>query len=158
MTLHDFKTKTLTGKPYDFSQLKGKKVMVVNTASKCGLTPQYKELEQLYKEYNNEGLEIIAFPCNDFGAQEPGSPEEITEFCSTNYGVSFPMMEKVSVKGDDMHPIYKWLLAESSKQNDLDHVKWNFQKFLVDEDGKLIQTIEPTTPPLDKKIIDWING
>jgi glutathione peroxidase len=158
MTLHDFKTKTLTGKPYDFSQLKGKKVMVVNTASKCGLTPQYKDLEQLYKEYNNEGLEIIAFPCNDFGAQEPGSPEEITEFCSTNYGVSFPMMEKVSVKGDDMHPIYKWLLAESSKQNDLDHVKWNFQKFLVDEDGKLIQTIEPTTPPLDKKIIDWING
>lgn len=158
MTLHDFKANKLTGESFDFSQLKGKKVMVVNTASKCGLTPQYKELEQLYKEYNNEELEIIGFPCNDFGAQEPGSPEEIAEFCSTNYGVSFPMMEKVSVQGDDIHPIYKWLLAESSKMNELDHVKWNFQKFLVDENGKLMHTIEPTTTPLDKKIIDWING
>lgn len=157
MNLHDFKVQTLDGKPFDFSTLKGKKVLIVNTASECGLTPQYEELEKLYKEKGGENFEIIGFPCNDFGAQEPGSADEIQSFCQKNYGVTFPMMEKIHVKGDDQHALFDWLLKSSKEKGGLATVKWNFQKFLVDKDGTLNKIVEPTTVPSDASIKEWIN-
>lgn len=158
MTLHKFKAQTIDDTTFDFNALEGKKVLIINTASACGLTPQYAELEELYQKYNNQNFEIIAFPCNDFGAQEPGTPAEIKEFCSTNYNVSFPIMEKISVHGTGTHPVYQWLLNESSAMNKLDHIKWNFQKFLINEKGNLVDTLEPTISPMDGKITDWIDG
>jgi glutathione peroxidase len=156
MSLHDFKVNSITGKEVDLSQFKGKKIMVVNTASECGLTPQYAQLEELYKKHKDQ-CEIIGFPCNDFGAQEPGSASEIQSFCSKNYGVTFPMMEKIKVKGNEKHPLYDWLLKESSQKNQLGEVKWNFQKFLIDENGQHVKTIEPTVEPTDSEILNWIN-
>lgn len=157
MKLHDFKVETLSGDPFDFSKLEGKKVLIVNTASECGLTPQYEELEALYKEHGGDSFEIIGFPCNDFGGQEPGSADEIQSFCQKNYGVTFPMMEKVHVKGDQKHPLFDWMLESSKEKGGLDTVKWNFQKFLVDKDGSLNKIIEPTTVPSDASIKDWIH-
>lgn len=157
MKLHDFKVETLSGDPFDFSQLEGKKVLIVNTASECGLTPQYEELEALYKEHGGDSFEIIGFPCNDFGGQEPGSAKEIQSFCQKNYGVTFPIMEKVHVKGDQKHPLFDWMLESSKEKGGLDNVKWNFQKFLVDKDGSLNKIIEPTTVPSDALIKDWIH-
>lgn len=154
--LYDFKVEALDGSEFDLSKLKGKKVLVVNTASECGLTPQYEELEALYKEYKDQNFVVIGFPANNFGGQEPGTNAEIATFCQKNYGVTFPMMAKISVKGKDMHPLYQWLT--SFKQNGVkDHeVKWNFHKFLVDEEGKLVKEIEPRTSPMDPEIINWI--
>lgn len=157
MSLHHFKVKSITGEDFDLSQLKGKKVMVVNTASECGLTPQYAQLEELYKNKGGDQFEIIGFPCNDFGAQEPGSESEIQSFCTSNYGVTFPMMSKITVKGENKHPLYDWLLKESSKKDQLNEVKWNFQKFLIDENGNHVKTIEPTVEPIDSEILTWIN-
>lgn len=157
-TFHSFKVKTLEGKEYDLSQLKGKKVMVVNTASKCGLTPQYKELQKLYSTYGGEKFTIIGFPANNFMEQEPGSAQEIREFCTENYGVTFPMMEKISVKGDDMHPVYQWLTQKSQNGVMDSEVKWNFQKYLIDENGMLIEMISPRDTPMSEKIIGWITG
>ncbi len=158
MKLHDFTVTDINGKGVDLSSLKGKKVMIVNTASECGLTPQYADLEELYQSSKDKNLEIIGFPCNDFGAQEPGSEEQIANFCQKNYGVTFPMMSKVAVKGQNQHPLYAWLLESAKTKNQLSEVKWNFQKFLVDENGELAAVIEPMTPPNDPQIIDWING
>lgn len=158
MSLHEYKVNKLTGEQFDLSELKGKKVLLVNTASECGLTPQYEQLEELYKQTDRNKFEIIAFPCNDFGNQEPGSASEIQSFCSKNYGVTFPMMEKVKVKGEEKHEIYDWLLAESKKANEHEAIKWNFHKFLIDENGSFVKSVEPTTIPNDKEILNWING
>lgn len=157
-SLHDFKVEDLSGAPFDLGTLKGKKVIVVNTASKCGLTPQYKELEALYREYKDKGLVIIGFPANDFMSQEPGTNEEIAEFCERNYGVSFPMMAKVSVKGKQMHPVYAFLTQKSQNGLSDNDVEWNFQKYLIDENGKLVKVISPRTAPTDPEIVNWIKS
>lgn len=157
-SFYDFKVKTLEGQPFDFSTLKGKKVLVVNTASKCGLTGQYEALQALYKKYGGDNFTIIGFPANNFMSQEPGTHEEIREFCTENYGVTFPMMEKISVKGDDMHPLYQWL-TQKSENGVLDSdVSWNFQKYLIDEKGNLVKMLSPRTKPDDQEIITWIEG
>lgn len=154
---YDFKVKTLEGKEFDFASLKGKKVMVVNTASKCGNTPQYKDLEEVYEKYQ-PNLVIIGFPANNFGSQEPGTATEIRNFCTENYHVTFPMMEKISVKGKDMAPLYKWLTSKS-KNGILDsEVKWNFQKYLIDETGKLVAVIDPKEKPTSDKVLSWISS
>jgi glutathione peroxidase len=157
-TIYQFKVTDLSGKEFDFASLKGKKVMIVNTASKCGLTPQYKDLEAIYKEYKDKGFVIVGFPANNFAAQEPGTSKEIAEFCELNYGVTFPMMDKISVKGDDMAPIYHFL-TEKSKNNLQDsEVEWNFQKYLINENGELVKVIGPRTLPTDPEIVNWIKS
>jgi glutathione peroxidase len=154
--IYNFKIEGLEGGSIDFSKFKGKKIMIVNTASKCGNTPQYAELEQLYEKYKDK-LVIIGFPANNFGQQEPGSNSEIKEFCTKNYGVSFPMAAKVSVKGDDIAPIYKYLTDEAKKLGFEDPVKWNFTKFLLDEDGKLITVIHNKTKPMSEEVLKYLN-
>lgn len=156
-TLHDFTVTTLEGEEFDMAQLKGKKVLIVNTASKCGNTPQYEGLQQLYEKYGGEHFVIIGFPANNFMRQEPGTNEEIREFCTRNYGVTFPMMAKISVKGKDMHPLYKWLTQKDLNGFMDSSVKWNFQKYMVDEDGKLVGMIPPKTKPLSEEIIHWVS-
>jgi len=154
---YDFKVKTLEGDDFDFNSLKGKKVMVVNTASKCGNTPQYKDLEELYEQYQGD-LVIIGFPANNFANQEPGSAVEIRKFCTENYGVTFPMMEKISVKGNDMHPLYKWLTSKDKNGVMDSEVTWNFQKFLIDENGNLVNVINPKEKPSSEKVLAWISS
>jgi glutathione peroxidase len=154
---YDFKVKTLEGKEFDFASLKGKKVMIVNTASKCGFTPQYKELEEVYEKYQ-DNMVIIGFPANNFMNQEPGSAADIRKFCTENYGVTFPMMEKISVKGKDMAPLYKWLTSKDKNGVMDSEVKWNFQKYLIDENGKLVDVIYSKDKPDSEKIIAWINS
>jgi len=154
---YDFKVKTLEGADFDFASLKGKKVMVVNVASKCGFTPQYKDLEEMYKKYQGD-LVIIGFPANNFGAQEPGTAAEIRQFCSANYGVTFPLMEKISVKGDDMHPLYKWLTSKSLNGVMDSEVKWNFQKYLIDENGKLVDVMYSKEKPESEKSLNWLSA
>lgn len=157
-SIYQFKVKDIEGKDFDFSTLKGKKIMIVNTASKCGLTPQYEELEKLYQEYKDKNFVIVGFPANDFMSQEPGSNEEIASFCKKNYGVSFPMMSKISVKGDDMAPIYKFLTNKAQNGLEDSKVKWNFQKYLINTDGKLVKVIPPTTTPYDAEIVNWLKN
>ena len=157
-TIHQFTVKDINGKDFDFSSLKGKKIMVVNTASKCGLTPQYEELEALYKEYKDQNFVIVGFPANNFMAQEPGSNEEIESFCKKNYGVTFPMMGKISVKGSDMHEVYKFLTSKAMNGLEDNQVAWNFQKYLINEKGELEQVISPRTLPNDPQIIEWITN
>jgi glutathione peroxidase len=156
-SIHSFTTLTLEKKQFDFSSLKGKKCLIVNTASECGLTPQYEDLQKLYDTYSSKGFEIIAFPCNDFKEQEKGSNEEIKTFCQRNYGVTFLVMDKVHVKGKDIHPIYKWLTSKSLNGVKSSIVKWNFQKYMIDENGYLIDFINPWTSPDCKKIKGWLN-
>jgi glutathione peroxidase len=153
---HDFTVTTIDGKNFPLSKLKGKKVLVVNVASKCGLTPQYKQLQELYDKYGNEKFTIIAFPANNFGKQEPGTDDEIKLFCTKNYGVTFPVMSKISVKGDDIAPLYKWLTSKSENGKADTEVSWNFQKFMIDENGDWAGFIEPKVLPTDKTITDWI--
>ena len=155
---HSFSATMIDGKTLDLSTLKGKKVLVVNTASKCGLTPQYKELEELYKQYGGDKFTIIGFPANNFMSQEPGSDEEIKQFCEVNYGVTFQMMSKISVKGDDIHPIYKWLTTKDENGVMDSKVSWNFQKYMIDEDGNLVDFVEPKKSPNTEKIVNWIKG
>lgn len=155
-TIYQFKVTDLYGETFDFSALKGKKIMIVNTASKCGLTPQYEGLEKLYKEYKDKDFIIIGFPANDFMKQEPGTSKEIAEFCTKNYGVTFPMMEKISVKDKEMAPIYKFLTSKEMNGLQDSKVKWNFQKYLIGKDGKLEKVIDPGTKPYDDEIINWI--
>ncbi|MGM0666407.1 MAG: glutathione peroxidase [Bacteroidota bacterium] len=156
-SIYDFKVQTLEGEDFSFEQLKGKKVMIVNTASKCGLTPQYEELQELWEQYGGDDFIIIGFPANNFMNQEPGSDEDIKEFCTRNYGVTFPMMSKVSVKGDDMHPVYKWLTEKELNNFEDSKVQWNFQKYLIDEKGKLVKVIKPRVKPTDPEILNWLN-
>ena len=155
-SFYDFVVKDIEGKSFDFSTLKGKKVLIVNTASKCGFTPQYEQLEQLYEKYGADKFVIIGFPANNFKSQEPGTNEEIAQFCQMNYGVSFPMMSKISVKGDDMHPLYKWLTSKDENGILDSEVEWNFQKYLIDANGKLVDKVEPRVKPDDKRIVDWV--
>lgn len=155
-SIYDFKVEGLEGGSIDFSKYKGKKIMIVNTASKCGNTPQYAELEQLYEKYKDK-LVIIGFPANNFGQQEPGSNNEIKEFCTKNYGVTFPMAAKVSVKGDDIAPIFKYLTDEAKKLGFDDPIKWNFTKFLLDENGKLITVIHNRTKPMSEDVLKYLN-
>jgi glutathione peroxidase len=154
---HDFTVTDIEGNSFELSALKGKKVLVVNTASKCGLTPQYEDLEELYREYAGNNFEIIGFPSNDFASQEPGTNEEIAEFCQKNYGVTFPMMAKISVKGDSIHPVYKWLTEKSENGVEDSKVAWNFQKYLIDEEGRLVGHVPPRKKPGTGEIIDWLN-
>src|SRR5450759_47568 len=154
---YNFKVKTLEGGDFDFSTLKGKKVMIVNTASKCGFTPQYKDLEEVYEKYQGI-LVIIGFPANNFANQEPGSATDIRKFCTENYGVKFSMMEKISVKGDDMAPLYKWLTSKDKNGVMDSEVKWNFQKYLIDENGKLVDVIYSKDKPTSEKVIAWISS
>jgi glutathione peroxidase len=157
-TLHDFTVITLEGEDFDMAQLKGKKVLIVNTASKCGNTPQYEGLQELYDQYGGKDFVIIGFPANNFLKQEPGTNEEIREFCSINYGVTFPMMAKISVKGKDMHPVYQWLTKKDLNGFKDSSVTWNFQKYMVDEEGKLVGMLSPKTKPLSEEIVNWIKG
>lgn len=154
-SLHDFKVKTLEGKDFSFANLKGKKVLIVNTASECGYTPQYKDLEALYEKYSSKNFTIIGFPCNDFGGQEPGTSTDIKAFCTKNYGVTFPMMEKVSIATS---PVYKWLTSKAENGVLDATVKWNFNKFLVDENGKLAKYLPSSVKPMDAEITNWIEG
>ena len=158
VNFHSFKTKTIDGKPFDLASLKGKKVLVVNTASKCGLTPQYKDLQDLYLKYGGDKFVIIGFPANNFMSQEPGTNSEIKQFCTEKYDVTFPMMEKISVKGDDIDPIYTWLTSKSQNGKMDAEVSWNFQKFMIDEQGNLVDMVPPRTKPNDEKIVKWITG
>ena len=153
---HDFSVTDITGNEFDLSQLKGKKVLVVNTASKCGLTPQYEDLERLYREYGGEDFVIIGFPSNDFANQEPGTNEEIAAFCNSNYDISFPMMSKISVKGDDIHPLYLWLTEKKENGVENSRVSWNFQKYMIDENGSLVGHVPPRKKPYTKDIISWL--
>lgn len=155
-TIYQFKVEDLSGNSFDFASLKGKKIMIVNTASKCGLTPQYKDLEALYKEYAAKGFVIVGFPANNFASQEPGTNEEIATFCQLNYGVTFPMMDKVSVKGDDMSEVYQFLTQKSKNGLQDSQVEWNFQKYLINEKGELEKVISPKTLPTDPSIVNWI--
>lgn len=154
--IYQFKVTDLSGNEFDFSSLKGKKILVVNTASKCGLTPQYKDLEAIYEKYKAKNFVIVGFPANNFASQEPGTNEEIGSFCQKNYGVTFPMMSKVSVKGDDMCEVYKFLTQKSKNGLQDSEVEWNFQKYLINEKGELEKVIAPQVLPTDASIIDWI--
>jgi len=155
-TIYSFKVKDLSGNEFDFASLKGKKILIVNTASKCGLTPQYKDLEAIYEKYKEKNFVIVGFPANNFASQEPGTSKEISEFCQLNYGVTFPMMEKVSVKGDDMCEVYQFLTQKSKNGLQDSEVEWNFQKYLINEKGELEKVIAPQVLPTDASIVDWI--
>lgn len=157
-SFHSFTVDDIEGNSFDLSELKGKKVMVVNVASKCGLTPQYKELQALYETYNQEGFVIVGFPANNFMSQEPGANNEIAAFCEKNYGVTFPLMSKISVKGKDIHPLYTFLTSKELNGHSDNEVAWNFQKYLINEKGHLEKVIGPRTKPDDKEIINWIEG
>ena len=157
-SIYQFKVKDINGEAFEMSSLKGKKVLLVNVASKCGLTPQYEQLQELYDKYKESGFIIIGFPANNFANQEPGTRSEIKEFCTANYGVTFPMMDKVSTKGDDQSPIYQWL-TQKSKNGVMDsEVSWNFQKYMIDEEGKLVDFVAPKDSPMSDKIIKWIES
>jgi glutathione peroxidase len=156
MSIYDFKVESLEGGSIDFSAYKGKKILIVNTASQCGFTPQYAELQELYKKYQNN-LVIVGFPANNFGGQEPGSNNEIKEFCQKNYGVTFPMAGKVSVKGKDIHPLFKYLTDEAAKLGNKEPIKWNFTKFLLDENGKLIGVYDSKIKPMSEEITSHLN-
>lgn len=157
-SLHDFTVQDIEGNSFELSNLKGKKVLIVNTASKCGNTPQYKQLQSLFEIYGDDKFTIIGFPANNFGKQESGSNAEIVEFCEKNYGVTFPLMSKISVKGDDIHPVYQWLTHKGENGVLDSEVKWNFQKYLIDERGNLIDMVEPKVKPDDEKIVSWIKN
>lgn len=156
--IYKFKVTDLYGNEFDFSTLKGKKILIVNTASQCGLTPQYKDLEAIYEQYKNNNFIIVGFPANNFGSQEPGSNDEIANFCTKNYGVTFPMMSKISVKGKDMHEIYQYLTQKGKNGLQDSAVEWNFQKYLINEEGYLVKVLSPRVLPTDKEIISWINS
>ena len=148
-SVYDFEAVSITGQPVRLADYRGKVLLIVNTASKCGFTPQFEGLEQLWKAYADQGLVVLGFPCNQFGGQDPGSADEIASFCSLNYGVSFPMMSKIEVNGGGAHPLYKWLTAEAPGILGTKAIKWNFTKFLVGKDGQVIKRYAPTDKPAD---------
>lgn len=154
-TIYSFKVKDLYGKVFDFASLKGKKVMIVNTASKCGLTPQYKSLEALYQKYKDKDFVIIGFPSNSF-EQELSNEAQVAQFCQANYGVTFPMMEIITVKGEKMHPLYQFLTQKKLNMVTDSQVQWNFQKYLIGKNGMLEKVIPPKTLPDTPEILQWI--
>lgn len=147
MSVYDFEANTLRGEEESLSKYKGKVLLVVNTASKCGFTPQYKGLQEVYDKFKDRGFEVLGFPSNQFAGQEPGVSEDIAEFCEINYGVTFPMYEKVDVKGDEAHPLFKYLSSEAPGVLGSKSVKWNFTKFLVDQEGRVLKRFAPQTTP-----------
>ena len=155
-TVYDFRPVTIDGQIFDFSQYKGKKIMIVNTASECGYTYQYEDLEKLYEKYKDK-MVLVGFPANNFGGQEPGTNTEIKEFCEKKYHVTFPMMGKVSVKGDDIDPLFKWL-TEQTNPDFTGDIKWNFEKFLLDENGKLVHRFRSKSKPFSDEIINAVEG
>jgi glutathione peroxidase len=157
-TFYDFSAESIEGNTIDFSIYQGSKVLVVNTASECGLTPQYAQLEELYREFGSSGFTILGFPSNDFAGQEPGTDTEIAEFCKVRYGVSFPLFSKVEVKGNNAHPIFKWLADSKNHEVESTEPQWNFHKYLVNEDGQLYKSVAPTESPLSDVILDWIRS
>jgi glutathione peroxidase len=157
-SFYDFTVLDIDGNQFRLSSLKGKKVLVVNVASKCGNTPQYEDLEKLYQEFQNKNFVIIGFPANNFGKQEPGSNEEIKNFCTSTYHVTFPMMSKISVKGSDMDPLYQWLTSKKLNGVLDSEVGWNFQKYMIDENGRLVDMVAPKEKPYSDKIVKWIKG
>jgi len=155
-TVYDVKVKSLDGKPVDLSQYKGKKILIVNTASECGYTPQYEDLEKLSEQYKDK-LVVIGFPCNDFGGQEPGTAEDIQKFCTGKYNVTFPLMEKVNIKTEPVSPIYQWLTTKEKNGVEDADVKWNFNKFLIDENGHYVAHYLSKVKPFDDELIAAIN-
>ena len=154
-SIYDIKVEALDGGQIDLSKYKGKKILIVNTASKCGYTPQYKNLEALYEKYKDKVV-VIGFPSNNFMFQEPGDSKEIRSFCTKNYGVTFPMAAKIDVKGKDMHPLYVWLTQKKYNQFSDNSVKWNFQKYLLDEHGKLLQVFAPGVDPMSEEVTQYL--
>ncbi len=158
LNLFDFKVTDIDGKKFDFEDLRGHKVMVVNVASNCGFTPQYKELQELYDAYKHKKFTIIGIPSNDFKNQEPGSNKEIKEFCTNSYSITFPLMEKTIVKGDSIAPLYSWLTKKEENGVFNQEVTWNFQKYLIDRNGNLVKVLMPKESPKDKIVLDWLEG
>ena len=157
-SFHALEAIDINGNTVSMSSFAGKKVMVVNTASECGFTPQYKQLQELHEAYKDKGLVILGFPCNDFGGQEPGTGDEIEAFCQKNYGVTFPLMAKVSIKGDAPHPVYRWLTNKSENGVMDASVKWNFHKFLLDEQGHLVKALGSGIEPFDEEVVGWLKS
>ncbi len=158
LAFHTLSATDIHGKVVGLAQFKGHKVMVVNTASECGYTPQYAQLQELYTTYKDKGLVIIGFPCDQFGGQEPGNEQQIEAFCQKNYGVTFPLMSKVEVKGSAQHPVYQWLTSKARNGVMDSAVKWNFHKYLVDENGKLVMSLESGISPMDERVLNWLDG
>lgn len=152
MTVYDFSAKTITGEEKLLKDYEGKVLLIVNVASKCGFTPQYKGLQEVYDKYKEQGLEILGFPCNQFGGQEPGTEADITSFCELNYGVNFPMFAKIDVKGDKAHPLYTYMTEQAPGLLGMKAVKWNFTKFLIGKDGKVVGRFAPQTKPVDLEV------
>ena len=157
-TIYQFKVTDINGDTFDFASLKGKKILIVNTASECGLTPQYKDLETIYKSYKDKNFVIVGFPANNFGMQEPGTNKQIATFCQKNYGVTFPMMGKISVNGSDIDKVYQFLTQKSKNGLQDSEVQWTFQKYLINENGNLEKVISPRVSPKDKEIVSWITS
>src|SRR3954464_6037642 len=158
MSIYDQKINTLEGEPADLHQYEGKALLVVNVASKCGLTPQYEGLEKLHEQYASRGFEVLGFPCNQFMGQEPGTSEEIREFCSTTYGVDFPIFEKIDVNGDQQHPIFAELEQQADADGEAGDVKWNFEKFLVSPKGEVVGRFRPQVTPEDPALVEAIES
>jgi glutathione peroxidase len=158
MSIYDQKINTLDGEPADLSQYKGKALLMVNVASKCGLTPQYEGLEKLHEEYGSRGFEVLGFPCNQFMGQEPGTAEEIREFCDTNYNVQFPLFEKIDVNGANQHPIFAELEEQADAEGQAGDVQWNFEKFLVSPEGKVVGRFRPPVTPEDPALVSAIEA
>jgi glutathione peroxidase len=158
VSLYDIPVNTLSGQPGSLSDLSGKTLLVVNVASKCGLTPQYQGLERLHERFSDSGFSVVGFPCNQFGDQEPGTADEIQEFCSVNYGVSFPLFEKIEVNGPGRHPIYTELTAVPDAAGEAGDIQWNFEKFLVSPDGKIAGRFRPMTDPEDPELVAAIEA
>jgi glutathione peroxidase len=158
MSVYDVPINTLHGEPASLADYKGKALLLVNVASKCGLTPQYTGLEELQKTYADRGFSVLGFPCNQFGQQEPGSPDEIETFCSTTYGVTFPMFEKIEVNGESRHPLYQQLTAKTDAEGKAGDIQWNFEKFLVSPEGEIVERFRPMTTPDDPAVVDAIES
>jgi len=158
MAIHDIEINTLKGEPGSLGDYKGKAVLVVNVASKCGLTPQYEGLERIHEQYSGRGFTVLGVPCNQFGEQEPGSPDEIATFCSTTYGVSFPMTEKIEVNGDGRHPLYQELTAKDDAEGKAGDIQWNFEKFLISPEGDIVARFRPLTEPEAPEVIQGIEA
>ena len=157
-SIYQFEAELLEGENKSLSDYEGKVLLIVNTASKCGFTPQFAGLEKLYEQYKDQGFEVLGFPCNQFGGQDPGSNDQIGSFCQKNYGVSFPMMSKISVKGKDIHAVYQFLTQKAKNGVEDSEVQWNFQKYLINENGELAKVVSPRVLPTDAEITNWIEG
>lgn len=156
-SIHQFKVQGIEGREIDLAQFVGKKLIIVNVASECGFTPQYQQLQALYETFQDK-LEIIGFPCNDFGGQEPGTSEEIQTFCNRRYGVTFPLATKIIIKGTNVHPVYQWLTQKQENGIADSEVRWNFHKYLLNENGQLVKSLPSSVSPLDEQILDWLNS